>query len=222
MKTIKNLKVSKTDTYIAGQWLAINAEKHRLLSMSEWSQSQDNVLTFESYVLWSDWRSKLRDITPETFYTPEEAKTRLDELLNQKPFEDTTSIHMRQKKYSLDISSIESAKRDAKKILKKFVSEYLEDHLPENIHFITLKYQSLNEWSKSGVETFEHFPLLTMHMKINGLDLEATIDSIHTLHKLAVDEASKLEDLRFDYNDQIDHAEIPQQIINIVKRMHGY
>lgn len=222
MKRIRNLKLSKTDNYIASQWMQIQAEKHRYLSSSEWTQSADNVLTFESYVRWTDWRSRIRNVNEDTYDSPEAAKEALDALFNDKPTEDTTSIAMRQEKYPLDISSIDAARRDAKKIVNIRVANHLENVLPENIHFITLKYQSLNEWYKSGLETFEHFPLLSMHQKIHNYDITNTIDSIHTLHKLAVDEVSALEEWRFNYNDYIDHATTIQQIIDLVKRMHGY
>lgn len=222
MIQIKNLKTKKNDEFIERQWVHVNALRDRLIAATEWTQNSDNLLTLESNILWSEWRRKVYDVSEMNFDTPEDAENQINHLNDTKPISDMTSTEMRQKKYRLDIQTLDTARRDAKRIVRDYISSYLEELLPENIHIINLKHQSYIDWRASGLEDFKHFPLLEMHRAIHSLNIEECVDSILSLHRLATDEAAKLIVKEFEYTDKLNYAPTISEVIHIIKKMHGY
>jgi hypothetical protein len=222
MKRITNLKTGKNEEFIKRQWVHVGALRDRLITATEWTQNGDNLLTLESFILWSDWRRKVYDVTDATFDTPESAEAALNDLSDNKPASINTSTVMRQKKYRLDMSSLDAAKRDGKRIVKEYTANFLAENLPENINVITLKYQSCLAWQASNFFDFMHFPLLEAHRKIHDLSINDTIDSINSLHKLATEQSAELISKEFDIIQTIEEAPNLRAIITVIKQMHGY
>lgn len=222
MKRITNLKTGKNEEYIQRQWVHISALRDRLISGTEWTQNGDNLLTLESYILWSEWRRKVHDISELTHATPEEAEAALTTLGDSKPSTVNTSTVMRQKKHRMDISSLDAAKRDANRIVRKYVEEYLEENLPESLTITNLKYYSYLDWQRSGLSDFTHFPLLLTHSKIHVATVSETIDAIIGMHRLATVEVAKLVEKEYEYTQLITYAATVEEVIGIVKKMHGY
>lgn len=222
MKRITNLKTGKNADYIQRQWVHVNSLRDRLITATEWTQNGDNLLTLESFIMWSDWRRKVYDVTEATHPTPEEAEAALNALNDDKPAIVNTSTVMRQKKYRLDMSSLDAAKRDGKRIVREYTTSFLEETLPENINVITLKYQSCLAWQSADFFNFSHFPLLEAHSKIHDLTVNQTIDSINSLHKLASEQTAELILKESDRIQMIEDAPNLRAIIAVVKQMHGY
>ncbi|WAX21729.1 hypothetical protein [Stenotrophomonas phage RAS14] len=222
MKRITNLQTGKNAEYIQRQWIHVGAIRDRLISATEWTQNGDNLLTLESYILWSDWRRKVYDVSEATYSSPEEAEAALNVLNDSKPLTVNTSTVMRQKKYRLDLSSIDAAKRDGKRIVREFLNDYIENSLPESINIINLKYQSYLLWKDSGMDHFLHFPILQTHKEMEDLDINETIDDILSTYKTATELVANQIKISKQIECEIEDAPNLKTIIAIVKKMHGY
>ena len=229
MKQISNLKLSKTKETIEREWVSVDAKRAQLLSGSDWTQTLDNTLTMENKNYWSDWRRKVREANRMSYKTPDEALRRLEQLHIEQPVEEhVANIRMRQKQYQLDISDLASAKSDAKKIIKAFTNEQVSELFPENTITTILRYLSMKEYlnysaNYPDLPSFGHFfPLLKLYSHEHNLTETETVTSVNTEYNEMVVLAANWEQIKIMYNNSIDNATSIQEIIDIVKTLHGY
>ena len=116
---IKIKSSEKTPEYIDREWAQVLAQRQYLLSTSDWTQLEDNELTFESRIRWNHWRNQVRAVRRSTVSSKDIAEAKLKELEAKLPEREfITSRTARQKKYHLDLNDLGQAKADAILILK--------------------------------------------------------------------------------------------------------
>ena len=220
---IKNLSFKKTEEVIEREWMGVDAKRTQLLSSSEWTQSVDNDLTMESQSYWTEWSRLVREVNRLFYTVPETALERLEELFNQQPRKDfVATARMRQQKYPVDISSLDTAKADAHKAVKDFVSKSIKDIFPDDSISIMAANMNVQSFHYTAMEDFTHYPLLEQYRITNNFNIYETIDYIHNMFNQLTLEISKYESIKKELKDSISNAETITQIINILKKMHGY
>lgn len=220
---IRIKSLTKTDQYLDREWGRIASQRQYLLSMSDWTQMDDNDLTFVSRVYWNDWRRKVRDVTRESVSGIEEAESRLkilEENVPEKKFIESTSI--RQKKYPMDISTIQQAKHDAINILKTLHGEWCIVLMPENINLINAKMAEVQEFIKSKQNTFIGFPLLDNMREIQGFSIDESIEYVRSLFKTSNEILKQIDSHYSKFSKMVMGAKSIDEILRTVKLMHGY
>lgn len=223
-KKIKILSLSKSDDYIDREWAELLSKRYYLLSTSDWTQLEDNELTFESRIRWNFWRNRVRAIRRSNT-SMSDAEELLQELENSTPerefIADTT---IRQKKYQLDISNLLQAKSDAISILKTLHNDWVLNLLPESINLINAKFEEVLRYQSSSPKphSMAEFPLIEVSRKLHGWSRSEIIEHICTLKRMSTELLVTIEQHRYRYTKEIEKSEHVDDIISIIKNMHGY
>lgn len=224
-KKIKITSLEKTPEYIDREWAQVLAQRQYLLSTTDWTQLEDNELTFESRIRWNHWRNRVRAIRRKTCESKEEAQRLLKELEGQLPEREfIVSRTARQKKYHLDLNSLEQAKTDAINILKTLHNEWAVSLIPESIHLVHAKTEEMQRYynSKPKPKSLEEYPFIKKMQDQNGLSRSQVLENIMTLKRTATDVLLMIEDHKVKFEKQIAEASTIDGVVSIVKNMHGY
>lgn len=221
-KRISNLAIEKTPEYIEREWIAITAKRQQSLQSSDWTQLLDNNLTFEAQVRWNHWRTLVRNVTRDNFATIGEADTELDKLHANQPAKEYTHTTARQKKYQLDMTSLVLAKADANKIVREFIYDSLKNTLHQPLQMTMLQVSELEVYLKSGATDFTLYPILDMASKLNSWSVEETVDGIFRANHVASETVSKLMKTQALYIEHVNRSLTVNEVINVIKTMHGY
>lgn len=222
---IKILSLKKTQEYLDREWASVMSKRIHMLSTTDWTQLEDNELTFESRVRWNHWRNQVRAVRRGDYSTPKDAENALAELeKNLPPREFIQSRTIRQKKYQLDLNDLDQAKSDAMNILKTLHNDWMVNLLPESIHLINakveemLRYYAMNPKPK----TLKEFPLIATMQEVNGYTRSEALEEIMNLKRLTKEVLVSVELHRHKFTKKINNASSTDEIIDIVKNMHGY
>lgn len=220
---IKSLQ--KTDDYIDREWGQITSQRQYLLTSTDWTQLEDNELTFESRVRWNDWRKKVRLVKRATVGTIEEAEQILKNLEKNTPervfIESNT---MRQKKYQMDIETLPQAKTDATNILKQLHGDWCINLMPENYNLILGKHHEMLRFysAKPKAKNFSEYPLLEATQETYGWDIYEVLEHVMNLKRSSDELLVMIEYHRHKFIQKINEAKTIDEVINVVKLMHGY
>lgn len=225
---IKITRLEKTEDYINREWGTVLAQRQYLLNSTDWTQMEDNDLTFESRVRWNWWRQQVRNVKRKNGISREDAEAQLKYLETTMPEREFISAKsVRQRKYQLDISNLDQAKIDATNIMKTLHSEWLITFLPENVNLIAAKYSELMQYlaghrKKKNPSKIEDFVLLNQMKQIGDYSDAKLIAEVSNLQRTANETYSMIADHHNRFSKLIQSAKTTDEIIQIVKNMHGY
>ncbi|QDJ96405.1 hypothetical protein Xoosp13_219 [Xanthomonas phage Xoo-sp13] len=225
VEKIKIRRLEKTSEYIDREWAEVIAKRQLLLSTSDWTQLEDNELSFESRARWNDWRTKVRSVKRSTVDTKEDAATQLDALEKATPVREFISSRtMRQKKYQIDLTDINIAKSDAMNILKSLHSDWAVNLIPENISLINAKFDEVVRYlgMNPKPKSLNEFPIIEASKKLNGWTRSQVVEEVMNLKRTANEILKTMEEHRFKYTKMIQLATNTDELITIIKNMHGY
>lgn len=231
VQKIKIKSLEKTAEYINREWSEVLARRQYLLNSTDWTQLEDNELTFESRVRWNKWRNDVRAIRRDNCADKEEADEKLKVIEGQMPSRDFIQSHgPYQKKYHLDLTNLEQARNDAMTIMRKLHEDWLLNYVPENVNMVNAKYDEMIEYNTFkrmkkpplGL-SIDDYPLLKLVMEQQGIETdEWLIAYISDLKRACREVYLMVEKHRFNFTKQITEAKSIEDIVGIVKNMHGY
>lgn len=219
------LKLEKTPEYIDREWASVLGKRLHLLGTTDWTQLEDNELTFESRVRWNHWRNQVRAVRRSEYESPDSAERALIALEeNLPPREFIKSQTARQKKYHLDLNNLGQAKVDAHTILKTLHNEWVINLLPESIHLINAKVDEMNRYYNSVPKprTLDEYPLLNTMRMLSSKSRSELMEEVMNLKRLSTETLVSIENHRVRFGRQIDAADSVDAVVAIVKNMHGY
>lgn len=224
-KKIKITSLEKTTEYIDREWGQILAQRQYLLSTSDWTQLEDNELTFEARVRWNHWRNQVRDVRRRSVASIQEAEEKLKHLENNLPEREfILSRTARQKKYHLDLNNLDQAKYDAAFILKSLHYDWTIILIPESLDLINQKMEEVNRYFAANPKpkSLAEYPLLDISRKLYGWTRSEIMEHVMTLKRTATEIMVMIEQHRFKFTKQLQEAKTIDEVIGIVKNMHGY
>ena len=224
-KKIKITSLEKTPEYINREWAQVLAQRQYLLSTSDWTQLEDNELTFESRVRWNHWRNQVRAIRRSTVDSKDIAEEKLKELEGNLPEREfIVSRTARQKKYHLDLNELGQAKADAQLILKTFHNEWTLNLMPESINLINAKGEEMRRFYNltPKARTLKDYPLLHATMKLHDWTVSQTLEQAMNLVRTATEIMVEIERHRYKFTKLIHDAATIDEVVGLVKNMHGY
>lgn len=224
-KKIKVISLSKPDDYVDREWAEVLSKRHYLLTVSDWTQLEDNELTFESRVRWNLWRNRVRAVRRVAVVDKDVAANLLTELEADMPDREfIASTSVRQKKYQIDISTIDQARSDAMQILKTLHHDWTINLLPENLNLINAKFEEVLRYNLSVPKprSMKEYPLIETTRSLYEWTRADTIEHICTLKRLSVELLVDVEKHRYKFTKEIEAAQSIDTIISIIKNMHGY
>lgn len=222
---IKILSLEKTQEYIDREWAGVLAKRIHLLGTTDWTQLEDNELTFESRVRWNHWRNQVRAVKRSTYDSPVEADKALEKLEKELPEREFIKTRTaRQRKYQLDLNDLAQAKMDAMTILKTLHNEWMVTLIPESIHLIEAKFVELQRYfaSKPKPTSLAEYPLIKTMKKLTGMSRSEVLEEIMNLKRMTTEVLVSMEEHRHKFQKKINEAQTIEEIISIVKNMHGY
>ncbi len=219
------LSLEKTADYIDREWATVLGKRLHLLGTTDWTQLEDNELTFESRVRWNHWRNQVREVRREVYDSPEDAEhvlIKLEQNLPKREF--IKSRTARQKKYHLDLNKLDQAKMDAHNILKTLHNDWMVNLLPESIHLIHAKVNEMNRYyaASSKPKTLSEYPLLNTMRKLTKRSRSEVMEEVMNLNRLSIETLVSIEVHRAKFTAKIDEAKTIDELVDIVKNMHGY
>lgn len=224
-KRITILSLEKTPEYINREWASVMGKRLHLLSSTDWTQIEDNELTFESRVRWNHWRNQVRDVKRTSYDTPDDADKALSILESTLPEKEFISSRtLRQKKYHLDLNDIHLAKSDAHMILRTLHTDWILTLLPESVHLINAKVDELLRYYTISPqpESLEEFPIMEAMQRNNDYSQSEVVEEIMNLKRLLTTTMVSVENHRMKFTKLIDSATTIDEVVGIVKNMHGY
>jgi hypothetical protein len=219
------LSLEKTPEYIDREWATVLGKRLHLLGTTDWTQLEDNELTFESRVRWNHWRNQVRQVRRREYDSPEAAEQVLIKLENSLPeHEFIKSRTARQKKYHLDLNELGQAKSDAQTILKTLHNDWMINLLPESIHLIHAKVEEMLRYytAKPKPKSLNEYPLLDTMSKLTGRSRSEVMEEVMNLKRLANETLVSIETHRHKFTTKLNDAKTIDEVIEIVKNMHGY
>ena len=223
---IKIKSLQKPAEYINREWGTVLAQRHYLLASSDWTQLEDNELTFESRIRWNEWRKDVRAVRRRNFeHNMNDAVDRLKLLeANIPAHEFIQSTNIRQKKYQLDVSNLAVAKNDAMNIMKTLHHDWTITFIPENINLVNAKFEEAEHYltQTPKPKSFKEYPLLEQTYKLYNLNRSQTVEEICRLKRTCTDIFLMIQAHQFKFTNQIQAATSTDAIIEIIKNMHGY
>ncbi len=222
---IKIKSLEKTAEYIDREWAQVLAQRQYLLTSSDWTQLEDNELTFESRVRWNHWRNQVRAVRRSTGISKDEAENKLKELEGATPEREfIVSRTARQKKYHLDLNDLNQAKVDAALILKTLHNDWTLNLIPQSITLIHAKSEELRQFLHftPKARTLKGYPLLHAMMKLNDWTVSKTLEETMNLMRTANEILVDIEHHRHKFTEIINNAKSIDEVVAIVKNMHGY
>lgn len=225
VEKIKITGLEKTPEYVDREWSTVIGRRLHMLGTTDWTQLEDNELTFESRVRWNHWRNQIREVRRELFETPADAEKVLDTLeanLPEREFIKTRTV--RQKKYHLDLNDLVQAKSDAAIILKTLHNDWAVTLLPESIHLINAKVEEMQRYYAANPKpkSLMEYPLLDTMRKLSGRSRSETMEEVMNSKRLATETLISIEKHRYKFSDKIQEATTIDEVVAIVKNMHGY
>ena len=225
VEKIKITGLEKTAEYVDREWSTVIGRRLHMLGTTDWTQLEDNELTFESRVRWNHWRNQIREVRRELYDTPEDATKALDALeanLPEREFIKTRTA--RQKKYHLDLNDLVQAKSDAEIILKTLHNDWAISLLPESIHLINAKVEEMQRYYASNPKpkSLSEYPLLDTMRKLSGRSRSETMEEVMNAKRLATETLISIEQHRYKFSNKIRAATTIDEVVSIVKNMHGY
>lgn len=219
------ISLEKTPEYIDREWASVLGKRLHLLGTTDWTQLEDNELTFESRVRWNHWRNQVRAVRRTEYNSPDSAEAALTALEQSLPHREfIKSRTVRQKKYQLDLNDLAQTKMDAHNILKMLHNDWVVTLLPESIHLITAKVEEMNRYYQSTPKpkTLEEFPLLDTMRKLSSRSRSELMEEVMNLKRLATETLVSIENHRVKFGKKIDDARTVDEVLEVVKNMHGY
>jgi hypothetical protein len=219
------LSLEKTPEYIDREWATVLGKRLHLLGTTDWTQLEDNELTFESRVRWNHWRNQVREVRRKIYDNPEAAElvlAKLEKNLPEREF--IKSRAARQKKYQLDLNDLNQTKSDAHVILKSLHNDWMVNLLPESIHLINAKVEEMLRYyaAKPKPKTLNEYPLLDTMRKLTGRNRSEVMEEVMNLKRLANETLISIEMHRHKFTTKINDATTIDEVIEIVKNMYGY
>lgn len=225
VEKIKITGLEKTQEYVDREWSTVIGRRLHMLGTTDWTQLEDNELTFESRVRWNHWRNQIREVRRNTYESPEAAGKALDVLeanLPEREFIKTRTA--RQKKYHLDLNDLVQAKSDATNILKTLHNDWAISLLPESIHLINAKFEEVQRYyaATPKPKSLMEYPLLDTMRKLSGRSRSEIMEEVMNSKRLATETLIDIEKHRYKFSDKIQAATTIDEVVDIVKNMHGY
>lgn len=225
VEKITILSLEKTPEYIDREWAGVLGKRLHLLGTTDWTQLEDNELTFESRVRWNHWRNQVREVRRRLYDTPEDAERVLIKLESNLPEREfIKSRTARQKKYHLDLNELGLAKSDAANILKTLHNDWMVNLLPESIHLIQAKVEEMTRYyaAKPKPKTLSEYPLLDTMRKLTNRTRSEVMEEVMNLKRLSTETLVSIETHRAKFTSMLDKAQTIDEVVAIVKNMHGY
>lgn len=222
---IKIKSLEKTPEYIDREWAQVLAQRQYLLSTSDWTQLEDNELTFESRIRWNHWRNQVRAVRRSTVSSKDIAEAKLKELEAKLPEREfITSRTARQKKYHLDLNDLGQAKADAILILKILHNDWTLNLIPESINLVNAKAEEMRRFYSMTpkARTLKEYPILHASMKLHDWTVSQTLEQAMNLQRTATEVMVEIERHRYKFTKLIQEAKNIDEVVAIVKNMHGY
>ena len=222
---IKIRRLEKTDEYIDREWAQVLSQRQHMLTSTDWTQLEDNELTFESRVRWNHWRNQVREVRRATAESREVAEARLKELENKMPSRDfIESRTARQKKYHVDLNSLELARSDAINAMNQLHEDWAINLMPENITLINAKFDEVSRYltTKPKPRSLKEYPLMAASKKLNEWTTSQVVENVMNLKRTSTDVLIMMEEHRFKFTKRIFESKSIDDVINIIKNMHGY
>lgn len=222
---IKIRRLEKTPEYIDREWAEVIAKRQLLLSTSDWTQLEDNELTFASRARWNSWRNQVRAVKRSTVATKAEAAEQLDVLEKSMPVREFISSRtMRQKKYQIDLSDINVTKSDAISILKTLHADWAINLIPENISLINAKFDEVVRYlgMQPKPKSLQEFPIIEASKRLHGWTRSQVVEEVMNLKRTANDVLKDMEEHRYKFTKLINEATTIDDVVAIIKNMHGY
>lgn len=219
------LSLEKTPEYIDREWATVLGKRLHLLGTTDWTQLEDNELTFESRVRWNHWRNQVREVRRRLYDSPESAEqvlTKLESSLPEREF--IKSRTARQRKYHLDLNDLNQAKSDASIILKTLHNEWMVNLLPESIHLITAKVEEMRRYYEANhkPKSLSEYPLIDTMRKLTGRNRSEVMEEVMNLKRLSTETLVSIEKHRAKFSIKINESKTIDELIDIIKNMHGY
>jgi hypothetical protein len=212
MKKIKIKSLEKPKDYIEKEWATLLSKKIYLLSVSDWTQLDNNNLTFESKVKWNAWRDKLRNISRDTMFDVKMAENVLSILEKQIP--ESNFIKYGNESNILRLNDFNKCKLDALRLLKKYHMDWILYRLPENIEIIREKIKEKKNYLLSN--NISEFPLINNMMQLYSWDLETTLKEIDNLENILKNTMIDIDNHLLKYTTKLNLAKSSDEILNIV------
>lgn len=219
------LSLEKTPEYIDREWATVLGKRLHLLGTTDWTQLEDNELTFESRVRWNHWRNQVREVRRRLYDNPDAAEQVLIELESKLPEREfIKSRTARQKKYHLDLNDLGQAKADAAIILKTLHNDWMVNLLPESIHLISAKVDEMTRYyaSTPKPKSLSDYPLLDTMRRLTGRSRSEVMEEVMNLKRLSTETLVSIETHRHKFTTQLNEAQTIDAVVDIVKNMHGY
>ncbi len=219
------LSLEKTPEYIDREWATVLGKRLHLLGTTDWTQLEDNELTFESRVRWNHWRNQVREVNRRTYDSPESAEQILIKFENNFPkCEFIKSRTARQKKYHLDLNDLGQAKSDAHTILKTLHNDWMVNLIPESIHLINAKVEEMHRYyaTKPEPKSLNGYPLLDTMSTLMNRSRSEVMEEVMNLKSIANETLVSIEMHRHKFTTKLNDAKTIDEVIEIVKNMHGY
>lgn len=222
---IKIISLEKTKEYIDREWASVLGKRLHLLGTTDWTQLEDNELTFESRIRWNHWRNQVRSVRRSVYDTPMDAENALIALEGSLPDREFISSRTaRQKKYHLDLTELGQCKQDAMVILKTLHNDWVINLIPESIHLIEAKTNEMTRYFAMNPkpQSLSEFPLLDTMRKLNNISRSEVMEQVMNLKRVSTEILVDIERHRIKFTKLINEATMVDEIVSIVKNMHGY